>query len=210
MSTRAVIAVGLPETWQGVYVHFDGNPTHLGKAIWDFIKNHGISKFENVIELHRPGFEQFPSRPYPMKTRDAIFTSKNKDWTMQDYWYLVNPMQKRLYIRRYGRNEMVVDLKGPEPDWKGVETDLRARSNPVRPKLVTLQSGKRVLVKTNPHEAETREMAEVFLARAKSAVRGGFLYEAKHHIKLAIRYIDRALRIQGEDKVVHIRDEEHD
>ena len=60
MSTRSVIAEVSdqdPESWRGVYCHFDGYPTNLGALIWEilhtrFLGNSGVPGVENNADPH--------------------------------------------------------------------------------------------------------------------------------------------------------------
>lgn len=47
MSTSAVVSVGSPESWRGVYVHSDGYPNVLGREIWGEFASKGVS---HVVE----------------------------------------------------------------------------------------------------------------------------------------------------------------
>ena len=49
MSTRAVVAVGTRERWEGRYVHMDGYPTGLGWAIWEIVKRDGVEAARKAL-----------------------------------------------------------------------------------------------------------------------------------------------------------------
>lgn len=63
MSTRAVIARQTSDGWEGVYHHFDGYPTALGRELFDaFHSEYGgdIERFlSEVIEAHPGGWSHF-------------------------------------------------------------------------------------------------------------------------------------------------------
>lgn len=61
MSTRAVIARKTGETWEGVYHHFDGYPTGLGRALYDLL--HPLASSDTLhrqvavlVDEHRGGW----------------------------------------------------------------------------------------------------------------------------------------------------------
>jgi hypothetical protein len=61
MSTRACIATGTKEKWNGVYTHFDGYPTHHGPIVWKAIKD-GI--FNAMIDNHPGGWSSVGKECY--------------------------------------------------------------------------------------------------------------------------------------------------
>lgn len=44
MGTRSVIAIPDGDAWRGRYVHWDGYPTHMAKALTDIVRRDGLSK----------------------------------------------------------------------------------------------------------------------------------------------------------------------
>lgn len=165
MSTRACLAVASPEGWEGVYVHNDGNPTHLGKAIWRVLQERFISPtdvrtgFETPSPLegarafcevcitgHPGGWSSFPDVCYchdpAFVTRDGVRDHRlaSGDWDASIEWvYVVDPTRLTLAVMQSFRQggaplETVatIDLLGPEPDWRRLESN--------RPPLLTQRS----------------------------------------------------------------------
>jgi len=114
MSTRAVIAQRTEgDKWEGVYNHFDGYPSGLGRKIWDnFQKIYAgetqtpeadIKKFiEEVIKGHSGGWSTFPDACY-CHTRgetdsDMRIDSENPDPLFHEYVYILNPEKKEMAI----------------------------------------------------------------------------------------------------------------
>ena len=49
MSTRSVIATGTADNWKGRYVHWDGYPTAVGRAVQEIMRRDGYAKATKVL-----------------------------------------------------------------------------------------------------------------------------------------------------------------
>lgn len=125
MSTRASIAYKTPTGWTGVYSHYDGYPSGLGKNIWDviqkkFINNRGDAGISNrvsaskaiqafidvYIKGHRGGWSVFDSTCYCHSpefvlrdgARDATIDEKENDPLYIEYVYILDPEKEEMTI----------------------------------------------------------------------------------------------------------------
>ena len=65
MSTRSAIARVNGDGFKGVYHHWDGYPSGLGKILWDNAKKVGIKQFlAHAIDSHPAGWSIFPEVCY--------------------------------------------------------------------------------------------------------------------------------------------------
>lgn len=63
MSTRAVVAIPMDNGFRGRYVHSDGYPTHMGRALHAIVKRDGAEQARKVlIENHHEWYVLFPDR----------------------------------------------------------------------------------------------------------------------------------------------------
>lgn len=127
MSTRACVAyeVNKPDDWIGIYSHWDGYPSHLGKEIWkilhtEFIGNKGKigignkGDVENAIKAfieiyvkgHEGGWSSFGVECYchspEFVMRDGVrsgkITSDDPDPLFLEWVYVLNPVKKTMTI----------------------------------------------------------------------------------------------------------------
>ena len=136
MSTRGCIArVGEHEgTFKGVYNHSDSYPGWMGPRLWkilhDKYKGDLPAMLATLIDRHSAGWSFIGEECYchPKREREP---EPEPDWitheNLQDYgleWvWAFDEANYKLYIRdqRYREDVAIVDLHGPEPDWKIIE-----------------------------------------------------------------------------------------
>jgi hypothetical protein len=132
MSTRAVIAYRTEgNKWQGVYNHFDGYPTGLGRKLWeDFHANYAgetatprtdIVKFiQERIKEHKGGWSDFPNSCYCHTRGEAdsnmVIDSDHSDPLFHEFIYIFNPDRKELTILSSADKTSEVKLSGDMND----------------------------------------------------------------------------------------------
>jgi hypothetical protein len=141
MSTRSVIARvdGQEGGFKGVYHHWDGSPTWLGKKLWSLLngqfKGNLNAMLTYLIDQHSAGWSSLESsenkgKPecycHPKRQRAATpqanwYTHENVE-TDIEYVYAFDEEQRRLYVRvtRHDAEE-IIDLDGDEPDWGKIQ-----------------------------------------------------------------------------------------
>ena len=113
-----------PKGWEGVYVHQDGYPTHLGRVVWQTLHQRFISPtgvrtgFETPAPLaatrafcevcitgHPGGWSSFPGLCYchdpAFVTRDGLRDHRitGRDWDSSIEWvYVVDPTRLTLAV----------------------------------------------------------------------------------------------------------------
>jgi hypothetical protein len=135
MSTRAAIAVGTPEKWEGIYQHWDGYPAGLGKALWDMAHKKGVAKIRSDIFNHPGGFSSYPDECYCHTRKETLadgrLSSENDDPLFIEYVYVISEDNKTMFVLS---SEMVgveykhklmatIDLAGEEPNWDHLAGD---------------------------------------------------------------------------------------
>ena len=134
MSTRAVIArvSGNESEFKGVYSHWDGYPTNLGKRLWKIVHDEYQGDLAEalrfLIDSHTAGWSVAGEECYchPKRKRDPEplgnwFTHENTEKDIE-WIYIFNEENNRLYIRDTSNDaEMIVKLSGEEPDWDKIE-----------------------------------------------------------------------------------------
>lgn len=125
MATRAIISYKKEKGWEGVYSHWDGYPTNLGKQIWDilhtkFIGNKGVADVANdgaphkairafvdiYINGHKGGWSSFPETCYchdpNFVLRDGEqenkLSDKDNDPLYIEWVYIVDPITATMEI----------------------------------------------------------------------------------------------------------------
>jgi hypothetical protein len=132
MSTRAVIAraTGHEGEFKGIYSHWDGYPTNLGKRLWKIVHDRGLTNaLRFMIDQHPAGWSVAGEECYchPKREREAEgpnpFTHKDVGKDSDIEWvYVFDEENNRLFVRDTGHDaEEIVDLAAPEPDWSHVE-----------------------------------------------------------------------------------------
>lgn len=136
MSTRGCIArVGEHEgTFKGVYNHSDSYPKFMGPHLWKMLHEKYQGKLPamlaEIIDEHSAGWSFIGEECYchPKRDRDAepkgawITDEDMKDTDIEWVW-VFDEANYKLYIRdqRYREDVAIVDLHGPEPDWRPIE-----------------------------------------------------------------------------------------
>jgi hypothetical protein len=136
MSTRGCIArVGEHEgTFTGIYNHSDSYPTFMGPHLWKMFHEQYAGNLpamlREIIDQHSAGWSFVGEDCYchPKRDRDpepqgAWVTHEDmKDADIEWLW-VFDESTNRLYLRdqRYGEDVAIVELNGPEPDWKTLE-----------------------------------------------------------------------------------------
>jgi hypothetical protein len=88
MSTRAIIAVGTQRHWEGVYHHWDGYPSGLGKTLFDYAKWIGQLGIKQLLLENSNGFSSLASkRTYKSYEKP---TSSISSWETIDWLYVVD------------------------------------------------------------------------------------------------------------------------
>lgn len=132
MSTRAVIArtTGHEGEFKGVYSHWDGYPTNLGKRLWKIVRDRGLANtLRFLIDEHPAGWSVAGEECYCHPKRDREpetanwFTHKDVGKDSDIEWvYVFDEENNRLFVRDTGHDaEDIVDLAEPEPDWSLLE-----------------------------------------------------------------------------------------
>ena len=130
MSTRAVIArtTGPEGEFKGVYSHWDGYPTNLGKRLWKIIHSdyNGdlAAALRFLIDEHSAGWSVAGEECYchPKRKRDAgslgnWFTHENIESDIE-WVYIFDEENNWMFVRDTGHDaEMIVELSEAEPDW---------------------------------------------------------------------------------------------
>jgi len=94
VSTRAIIAIGDRERWEGVYHHSDGYPSGLGIEIFEIAKQVGKLGVSQLLEDHPNGFSSLASG-LTYKSGPMIYHNKVSSWI--EWLYVVG--EDRLWIK---------------------------------------------------------------------------------------------------------------
>lgn len=114
MGTRSCIGYKTPKGWRGIYVHFDGYPTGVGKEVWDFLKRNGVEGFIAFLKSHQSGFSSFPEKCYCHNYDNGgsnlkmVISSRRPNPLFMEWLYIVDRETKELTVY----TNVVVGVKG--------------------------------------------------------------------------------------------------
>lgn len=142
MSTRSVIARSTDAFggFNGVYHHWNGYPTALGKTLWELLHSKkfkgDLAKMLNYVidqhsagwstlfpsaETHKPECYCHPKRKRASEPKANWFTNLNIEGDIE-WTYVFDETNRRLIVTDTRHNaSTILPLDGPEPDWSRVE-----------------------------------------------------------------------------------------
>lgn len=151
MSTNCIVGQGTPEKFTAQYVHCDGYPSGVGKAIFDnwggtfdgdskalaaflLLSRYGWSNLADTDFELKPAWDDVADRPQWYDTRkDGELDGEQGYWTQDDnlsgisYAYFVDVKQETLQV--YGVNypsnnfKLLATLSANDtPNWKAIES----------------------------------------------------------------------------------------
>ena len=114
MICRAIVGFGRINSWKGIYIHNDGNPSALGRTLvdlwysgdltWDFFQQHpgGFVRFPDECFCHGPHSKEYgscakDSPDYRLGYPNMLFTNLDFDPMNIKWIYLVDPPWVNLY-----------------------------------------------------------------------------------------------------------------
>lgn len=104
MGTSATIAVGTRDQWEGVYVHYDGDPDHMVPALQKTYAQLDGDFDRTVFHTTRPdtpGYWSFyadPTYPHSADWYSKEDVRSNQDNEPTDYTYILTP--ERILVKR--------------------------------------------------------------------------------------------------------------
>lgn len=139
MSTNSVLAIQDGDGWRGRYCHSDGYPTHVGRVLWNEIKEAGFDAFEHFLVEGRG--------THGVSDLDLGFLTAPVEKGWVDYGA---PGNLRVYRDRPGEESLAPMWISHEPfDWVYVAT----------PEALTVLKGEKIW--TCPFAALEPDWAEI-------------------------------------------------